>query len=260
MATAAFVLLLVSAAVQIVVLLLKKARPDSFSHWPVAAAAALLLAEIVRRSLAIAFVAVTGVFESLLFFAAFLAAAGFVYRLQRRLPFYRLLFFGVTVVAAALLAVASSPIAPADIKPPVPALQSSWLVLHVAFAFLGEVFFAVAFVASLLFVLTKSEARRRGLDRIIYTSIGIGYPLYTLGALIFGAIWAEQAWGRYWSWDPKETWALITWIVYTLYLHLRLVRRNTSAFPPLLVILGFLIALFTFLGVNYLLPGLHSYI
>jgi ABC-type transport system involved in cytochrome c biogenesis permease subunit len=90
--------------------------------------------------------------------------------------------------------------------------------------------------------------------------VGIGYPFYTLGALIFGAIWAEQAWGRYWSWDPKETWALVTWLVYTLYLHLRLVRRNTSSLPPIIVILGFLIALFTFLGVNYLLSGLHSYV
>ncbi|MDZ7794493.1 MAG: cytochrome c biogenesis protein CcsA [Spirochaetia bacterium] len=259
MATAAFILLLISAGGQIFILLLRRQRADAVSHWPVAAAALLLLGELIRRSVAIDFVAVTGIFESLLFFAAFLAAAGFAYHLQRRLPFYRLLFFGLTVLTIALLAVASSPIAPADLKPPVPALQSSWLVLHVAFAFLGEVFFAAAFVASLIFVLTKSEERRRGLDRIIYTSVGIGYPLYTLGALIFGAIWAEQAWGRYWSWDPKETWALITWLVFTLYLHLRLVCRNTSTAGPIIVILGFLIALFTFLGVNYLLPGLHSY-
>jgi ABC-type transport system involved in cytochrome c biogenesis permease subunit len=260
MATAAFVLLLASAALQIILLVAKRERMEPISPWLVGAAALLLIAVLVRRSAAINFVAVTGVFESLIFFSAFLAAAAAAYRLQRRMPVYRLLFFGITVLAAALLAIASSPIAPAELKPPVPALQSSWLVLHVVFAFLGEVFFGVAFVASIIFVLSKGEEQRRGLDRIIYTSVGIGYPLYTLGALIFGAIWAEQAWGRYWSWDPKETWALITWLFYTLYLHLRLVRGNASNLPAIVVIVGFLIALFTFLGVNYLLSGLHSYI
>jgi ABC-type transport system involved in cytochrome c biogenesis permease subunit len=94
---------------------------------------------------------------------------------------------------------------------------------------------------------------------LAYTSIAIGYPIFTAGALVFGAVWAEKAWGVWWSWDPKETWALITWLTYTAYLHFRLVRKNTSKVMPILVIAGFIIAMFTFFGVNFLLSGLHSY-
>ncbi len=140
-----------------------------------------------------------------------------------------------------------------------PALQSGWLVLHVAFSFIGEVFFAVGFVSAILQLAAKSEEKRQEYDRVTYTSIAVGYPIFTAGALIFGAIWAEKAWGVWWSWDPKETWALITWLTYTAYLHFRLVRKSTSRLVPALVIIGFVIAMFTFFGVNFLLSGLHSY-
>lgn len=80
-----------------------------------------------------------------------------------------------------------------------------------------------------------------------------------MGALIFGAIWAESAWGSYWSWDPKETWALVTWIVYTLYLHVRLIMKRSDRIVALISVVGFVFTIFTFLGVNYLLSGLHSY-
>ena len=143
--------------------------------------------------------------------------------------------------------------------PPIPALQSHWLVLHVTFSFIGEAFFVIAFVAAIVFLADRSEERRPALDRLIYTSIGIGYPIFTAGALIFGAMWAEVAWGSWWSWDPKETWALVTWLVYTAYLHTRLTRRLRGRLSAVLAIAGFLFTLFTFFGVNYLLPGLHSY-
>ncbi len=97
------------------------------------------------------------------------------------------------------------------------------------------------------------------MDRLMATSIGIGYPIFTAGALVFGAIWAETAWGSWWSWDPKEIWALITWLIYTAYLHTRLVRKMRGRVSAVLVIVGFLATLFTFFGVNFLLSGLHSY-
>ena len=90
-------------------------------------------------------------------------------------------------------------------------------------------------------------------------AVGIGYPVFTAGALVFGAIWAETAWGSWWSWDPKETWALITWLIYTAYLHTRLVKKMRGRTSALLAIIGFLATVFTFFGVNYLLSGLHSY-
>jgi len=171
----------------------------------------------------------------------------------------RAIAFGATALSIVFLALASSPLAPSDIKPPVPALQSSWLVLHVSFTFIGEAFFAAGFVCAILQLAARDEERRRNFDRLAYTSIAIGYPIFTAGALVFGAVWAEKAWGIWWSWDPKETWALITWLTYTAYLHFRLVRKNTSRVMPVLVIVGFLIAMFTFFGVNFLLSGLHSY-
>jgi cytochrome c-type biogenesis protein CcsB len=114
-------------------------------------------------------------------------------------------------------------------------------------------------VAAIVFLATRDEKRQAAADRIVYTTIGIGYPIFTVGALIFGAVWAETAWGRWWGWDPKETWALITWLVYTAYLHTRLIRRLRGRMSAVLAIVGFAFTVFTFFGVNFLLSGLHSY-
>lgn len=97
------------------------------------------------------------------------------------------------------------------------------------------------------------------LDEITYKSIAVGFPVFTLGGLIFGAIWADQAWGVYWSWDPKETWSLITWLVYAFYLHARLLRGWKGRKIAVVAVVGFITVVFTYLGVNLLLSGLHSY-
>ncbi|MGD0884992.1 MAG: c-type cytochrome biogenesis protein CcsB [Thermodesulfovibrionales bacterium] len=97
------------------------------------------------------------------------------------------------------------------------------------------------------------------LDEITYKSIAIGFPIFTLGGLIFGAIWADQAWGVYWSWDPKETWSLITWFIYAFYLHARLLRGWRGKKIAMVAVVGFVAVVFTYLGVNLLLSGLHSY-
>jgi cytochrome c-type biogenesis protein CcsB len=96
------------------------------------------------------------------------------------------------------------------------------------------------------------------LDEITYKGIAIGFPLLTLG-IITGAIWADSAWGTYWSWDPKETWSLITWFAYALYLHSRLMRGWRGVKTAILSLIGFISVVFTYLGVNLLLSGLHSY-
>lgn len=97
------------------------------------------------------------------------------------------------------------------------------------------------------------------LDEITYKAIAVGFPVFTLGGLIFGAIWADQAWGVYWSWDPKETWSLITWFFYAFYLHARLMRGWRGNKVAVVAVLGFVAVIFTYLGVNLLLSGLHSY-
>ena len=258
-ATIAFALLIVSAVVQAVYLLRREAKVDPFSHYILLAAAVLLLAVTIERSIRIRFVAVTNTFESLVFFSAAIALLLFLYRLKARDRTIPYINFGATVVAIALLAIASSPIAPKEVVPPIPALQSYWLILHVTLSFIGEAFFVIAFVCAIYYLAARDGDRRKSLDRLTYTTIAIGYPIFTAGALIFGAIWAQTAWGSYWSWDPKETWALITWLVYTAYLHTRFVKRFRGKVSAVLAIVGFAFTMFTFFGVNYLLPGLHSY-
>ncbi|MGG6309627.1 cytochrome c biogenesis protein CcsA [Paenibacillus macerans] len=97
------------------------------------------------------------------------------------------------------------------------------------------------------------------LDEISYRAIAIGFPIFTLGALVFAMIWAQQAWGRFWGWDPKEVWALITWLFYSAYLHLRLSRGFQGRQASWLAVLGFLVVMFTLVGVNLIIAGLHSY-
>jgi cytochrome c-type biogenesis protein CcsB len=96
------------------------------------------------------------------------------------------------------------------------------------------------------------------LDGLVYKTIVVGFPLLTLG-IVTGAAWANYAWGSYWSWDPKETWSLITWFVYALFLHARFTREWRGKRTALLSIIGFAAVIFTYFGVNYVLSGLHSY-
>jgi cytochrome c-type biogenesis protein CcsB len=107
--------------------------------------------------------------------------------------------------------------------------------------------------------IAKLNVKADILDEITYKSIAIGFPIFTLGGLIFGAIWANQAWGVYWSWDPKETWSLITWFIYAFYLHGRMIRGWKGKKVAVVAVIGFTAVIFTYLGVNLLLSGLHSY-
>ncbi len=259
MTTSALILLAAAAVTQAVFLFRPARREDPASHLLALAAALLLFGVIVVRSLEIEFVALTNTFESLVFYAGFIALLCFLYRVQRKVPFNGFVQFGALMIALVLLALAFSPLAPRAVLPPIPALRSGWLVIHVALSFIGEAFFVVAFAASLAFLVAREEQKKLLLDRITYTSVAVGYPIFTAGALVFGAVWAEQAWGRYWSWDTKETWALVTWLVYTAYLHVRLIRKRKDNFAAILSVAGFACTLFTFFGVNYLLKGLHSY-
>jgi len=97
------------------------------------------------------------------------------------------------------------------------------------------------------------------LEDITYKGIAFGFPIFTIGGLVFGAIWADQAWGRYWGWDPKETWSLITWFVYAFYLHAKFIKGWRGVKTSMIAVSGFLITIFTYLGVNLFLSGLHSY-
>lgn len=147
---------------------------------------------------------------------------------------------------------------PREVRPLPPALQSGWLIAHVGVAVTAYAAFAVAAGLAGLYLAGGRGVDLSLLDRMQYRLVVLGFFGLTL-ALLSGSIWAHQAWGRYWGWDPKETWSLVTWIVYAIYLHLRLSRgwdRRRGAF---LTLLAFGCVLFTYAGVNLLLPGLHSY-
>jgi cytochrome c-type biogenesis protein CcsB len=107
-------------------------------------------------------------------------------------------------------------------------------------------------------VLEKKLSLLETLDNLSYRIIGLGFPLLTIG-IIAGAVWANEAWGSYWSWDPKETWALITWLVFAAYLHTRITRSWQGKGPAILASLGFIVVWICYLGVNFLGKGLHSY-
>jgi len=158
-----------------------------------------------------------------------------------------------------------------DIKPLVPALQSYWMKIHVPLNFVGYGAFAVACAAGAAWLVRDKIERRRPdsallavfpslkmLDQLSYKAVAIGFPAFTL-ATILGAAWAAEAWGGYWSWDPKETWALIVWLVFGAYLHARFSHGLHGKTLAWWAVLGFLVTIFCFVGVNMYLSGLHSY-
>lgn len=106
--------------------------------------------------------------------------------------------------------------------------------------------------------LTTITQKLLNLDELSYRIIGLGFPFLTIG-ILSGAVWANEAWGSYWSWDPKETWALLTWLVFAIYLHTRLTKGWQGEKPAIIASLGFIIVWFCYLGVNLLGEGLHSY-
>jgi len=221
---------------------------------------------LIQRTLASGHAPFTNMYESLSFLAWSCLLAYLVMDRLFNLP--KAGFFLLIIVLAFML-LANSPLMPKDIKPLMPALQSVWLWLHVSITLLGEAFFAVAFITSILYLFASSSRKKAPsdkarasadkLDRVSYRAIAVGFPLFTLGGLVLGMVWAHKAWGAYWSWDPKEVWSLVTWFVYALYLHTRLVMGWRGRRSAVIAVLGFLAALFTYFGVNYLLSGLHSY-
>jgi ABC-type transport system involved in cytochrome c biogenesis permease subunit len=142
----------------------------------------------------------------------------------------------------------------------VPVLDSYWLVVHVAAAIIAGGIFTLGFVTAVAYLIRARQGRAEAvaLDRASYAMHLVAFPVWTF-AVMAGAIWAENAWGRYWGWDPKETWAFITWVAYAAYLHAQATPRWRGKRAALLAALGYLAFLFNFFGVNLWIPGLHSY-
>jgi cytochrome c-type biogenesis protein CcsB len=228
---------------------------------------AVVLRWIESYDLGIGHAPLSNLYESLIFFAWTIV---FLYLLIEWRTKNRSLGVFATPLAFLAMAYASySPTISSRIQPLVPALKSNWLIAHVLTCFFGYAAFGLAFGLSLMYLLKKREKPERSslfiriipessvLDDMSYQMVVIGFLLLTLG-IITGSVWAHSAWGSYWSWDPKETWSLITWLVYAALLHSRTVRGWKGNKLALLSIIGFSCVLFTYFGVNYL-AGLHSY-
>ena len=159
----------------------------------------------------------------------------------------------------------------ADIQPLVPALQSYWMKIHVPANFVGYGAFAMAAMIGTAYLLTSwaRDKQSQGvmatvmpdlivMEDLMYKTIALGFAFFTV-ATVLGALWAAEAWGGYWSWDPKETWALIVWLNYAAWLHMRMIKGWHGRPMAWWAIIGLFVTLFAFLGVNMFLGGLHSY-
>jgi cytochrome c-type biogenesis protein CcsB len=176
---------------------------------------------------------------------------------------YRAKFLAVPVNILVLIFLSAALPADSAIKPLVPALQSKWMSVHVITYFVGYGALSIAFVLSAIYLLLARQKKQdqttlATLDELTYRLIIFGFPFLTIG-MVTGSVWANSAWGTYWNWDPKETCSLITWLVYIVYLHMRALRGWKDKKAAYLSLLGFLATLFTFVGVNFILRGLHSY-
>jgi cytochrome c-type biogenesis protein CcsB len=205
-------------------------------------------------------------YESLTFFAWTIAVLYLVleYRYKNRT-------IGAFTMPLAFLVLAYASLNPNiddRIQPLIPALQSNWLIAHVITCFIGYGAFAVSLGLSVMYLAKRNTTDRSGglralfpepaeLDELNHQMVKFGFLFLSVG-IITGSVWANSAWGRYWGWDPKETWSLITWLVYAAMLHFRFMLGWRGSRFAFFSVIGFAAVLFTYFGVNYL-PGLHSY-
>ena len=218
----------------------------------------------------------SNLYESLLFLAWSLTLGHFFVPANVGAEF---MIGAITAPSALFVNAFASLSLPTNLKaaaPLIPALQSNWLMMHVtmmivsySMLILGSLFS----IALLIFSFgmqeskihqeetpknTKMDKLLKVLDNLSYRTLGFGFPLLTIG-ILSGAVWANQAWGSYWSWDPKETWALITWVVFAIYFHFRFNKKWSGKKPAIVATIGFIFLWVCYLGVNLLGKGLHSY-
>jgi len=224
------------------------------------------LLAFLSRCIQVQTLAVTNLHESLSFFALLLALAFLLIGRKTSLP-----TLGTFISPLLIIFTMWALIIPHAITPQPPILRSFWLPLHVLLSFAGNAFLVLGCIVSVMYLLQEHLIKRKKLkgifrklpalqklDELSYLCLRCGFPLLTLG-IISGSVWASFAWGSHWSWDPKETWSLITWLLFAALLHGRMNSGWRGRKASFLTIIGFAAIMFTFLGVNLMLSGLHSY-
>ncbi|MEV4490908.1 c-type cytochrome biogenesis protein CcsB [Micromonospora coxensis] len=238
--------------------------------WVTVVAAAIHLGAVVTRGIAAERMPWGNMYEFVLT-VTWIGTAAWLAVLWKR-PSLRRLGLFLSLVMVLLLAFAELKLY-VEVVPLMPALQSYWFIVHVSTIIFASGIFLLGIVPAVTFLMRNGyEQGRRsfpytlarrlpaaaGLERLTFTLHAFSFPIFTF-AVIAGAIWAEAAWGRAWGWDPKETWAFISWVVYAGYLHARAtpsVKRNVATW---IAVLGFLTVLMNLFGVNFFFTGLHSY-
>jgi ABC-type transport system involved in cytochrome c biogenesis permease subunit len=256
---------LLNAVQAVLSLSLGKAGPLRWMRWAgnlvIALGMAGLTAAIASRWRETGYPPFSNIPESLLWMAWGFCAVYFVVRI---FVDFTGLEFAASLGAVAVLAFSS--LFDQAPRPLMPALRSNWLIFHVFTCMVSYgAFFAAFCIAGLWLALWRKREPAKVLDVLAYQVMAFGFLMLTVG-IISGSVWAKQAWGRYWGWDPKETWSLITWFVYGIYLHLRrgggkfgVKPENLPMLNAVFAIAGFALVAFTYFGVTYLLNSLHSY-
>ncbi|UJS16824.1 MAG: c-type cytochrome biogenesis protein CcsB [Candidatus Jettenia sp.] len=227
----------------------------------------LNLAMVLKRSIEAGHPPFSNLYESLIFYAC---CTAFVYIIFEFIYNFRIVGALASVLSMLILLYAT--LQDDTIRPIMPALKSNWMLVHVVTYMLGYAAFGISFVTSIIFLVVKPFAKKtqgssreeekeilpRNFDKLSYKIVAFGFPFLTLG-MVTGAVWAKKAWGDYWSWDPKETWSLITWLAYLVYLHTPLVlpkmninKSKASVMLAFWLLISFGIVNFTFVGLNYL--------
>ena len=234
-------------------------RLASLATW---AAAAVLTISLFARWQAVGHAPWSNMWE---FTVAFAGGVMLFYIVFERWYGQRALGAFILPVVLGLMAVAAA-FFPSNVNPLVPALQNQdLLAIHVATMILAYSALSVSFGAGVMYLVQGGDRNRFSrlpkaglLDEIGYRSVMVGFPLLALG-IALGAYWGNSAWGRYWGWDPKETSALVTWLIYAAYLHTRGLRGWTGQRAAVILVLGFIAVMFTYFVVNLWVSGLHSY-
>jgi len=230
------------------------------------AAGVLQTLYILLRYLEAGYTPITSQHETIVFFAWSVTWAYLSFRWR-----YTVKNFGLFITAFVCILLLIATISPRTINPLAPALQSLWLPVHAGIAVISYGFLALAFCGGIMYLLQEHELKSKrfgfffnrlpsldALDQLNSHCLAIGFVLLTLG-IITGSIWARQAWGTYWHWDPKETWSLITWFLYAAQIHQRFSAGWRGKRAAVMAIIGFSSVLFTLWGVTFLLGGIHSY-
>jgi cytochrome c-type biogenesis protein CcsB len=255
-----------SCAAYVVFFISRKKKVRTIARWILIASGVLQTLSIISRALLIGYAPVTSQHETIAFFAWATTWAYLSFRWRYTVKnfgtFVSLLIFVLLVISAAVSR---------ETAPLVPALQSWWLPVHAGVSLVAYGFLALAFCGGLMYLLQEKELKSKrfgyffsrlpsldALDQLNSHCLTVGFVFLTLG-IITGTLWAHQAWGTYWQWDPKETWSLITWFIYLIQVHQRITVGWRGKRAATMAVLGFCAVLFTLWGVTFLLGGVHSY-